>query len=187
MNQLGNPALLGRTRIALLCSIQRPGDIILKTLDLMQELRNTAACVVSGFHSPVERECLNILLRGPSTGCGIAICYARSLPKRIPAELKKAIESNRLLILSACDDRQSRATEQTSAERNRIVGALADVVFVPYASPGGKTEALGRELLSLGMHVLTLRGDYNAALLDAGASAIGTAFEMPVCSRSLPE
>lgn len=48
------------------CSVRSNclGDVILKTLDLMCELRDADAYVVSGFHSPMERECLNILLRG---------------------------------------------------------------------------------------------------------------------------
>ena len=74
---IGSDRLLTSHKIGLLCSIQCPGDIILKTLDLMHELRNLEVCVVSGFHSPLEQECLKILLRGT---CAIVVCYARSLP-----------------------------------------------------------------------------------------------------------
>lgn len=58
------------------------------------------------------------------------------------------------------------------------MAAISDVVFVPYAAEGGKTEALCRESLTLGKRVVTFGGALNAGLLDAGASAIGAAPEM---------
>jgi hypothetical protein len=40
-----------------------PRGYILKTYDLMKKLRETDITVISGFHSAMERECLNILLK----------------------------------------------------------------------------------------------------------------------------
>ncbi len=175
LHGIGNSENVRRRKIGLLCSIRCPGAIILKTLDLMQELRKMDVCIVSGFHSPLEQECLKVLLRGT---CGIAICYARSLPKRIPAELIKPIEDGRLLILSAYDEKRHRATSETSAERNKIACILAGAVFVPYASPGGKIETLCREMLGFGKRVMTFGGAHNESLLAAGVSAIAIADEL---------
>ncbi len=136
---MGDESLLDRRKVGLLCSIQCPGDIILKTLDLMQELRTAEVCVVSGFHSPLEQECLKILLRGT---CGIVLCYARSLPKRVPSEYRKPIDAGRMLLLSAFEEAQNHATRDTSRLRNELVVALGDVVVIPYAAPNGITETI---------------------------------------------
>ena len=56
----------------------------------MKELRVSDITVISGFHSPMERECLNILLRGKQS---VIICPARSIEgMRIKSEYKKPLE-----------------------------------------------------------------------------------------------
>ena len=49
---------------ALFCSSKCPGEIILKAHDLAQEFRNAGIPTIGGYHSPVEQECLRVLLRG---------------------------------------------------------------------------------------------------------------------------
>lgn len=169
---LGDHQVLSRRKIGLLCSIKCPGSVILQTYDLMKSLRNESVTVISGFHSPMERECLNILLRGT---CGVVVCPARSLPKRIPAEFKKPNDEGRLLLLSAFDERQNRATAETSARRNRTVAALSDIILVPYAVPGGKTEALCREF-----------GEQNKQILNVGDSNAHTVLCYADCDRLKP-
>ena len=170
---IGRDRLLPSHKIGLLCSIQCPGDIILKTLDLMHELRNLEVCVVSGFHSPLEQECLKILLRGT---CAIVVCYARSLPGRVPPEYVKPIDDGRVLLLSPFNEAQNHATRNTSRLRNRLVVALGDAVLVPYAASGGITEGILREVSCLGKPVLTFQADRSGAddnaMLVAGAAAL---------------
>jgi len=60
----GHRRLLAQPLLALFCSERCPGDLIIKACDVATALRDAAVPVVSGFHSPVERECLSILLRG---------------------------------------------------------------------------------------------------------------------------
>src|SRR6266516_6994102 len=71
---IGNIELLKSEPLALFCSNKCPGNLILQTYDLAQRLREARTSVISGFHSPVERECLNILLGGRNQ---IIICPAR--------------------------------------------------------------------------------------------------------------
>src|SRR6266487_6902027 len=68
-----NMALLARKLLALFCSTKCPGRLILETYDLAHKLRQAEFAIVSGFHTPVERECLNVLLRGPAP---VIICPA---------------------------------------------------------------------------------------------------------------
>lgn len=166
---IGNRELLNRGKVAVICSVKCPGSLILRTYDLMSEIRDEDMTVISGFHSPMERECLNILVRG---ACGIVICYARSVPERISSQFRKAIAEGRLLLLSAFPRGQNRVTRSSSVERNRLVAELADVVFAPYASPGGMTEAICKEAAASGKPVFTFGGESNASLLAVGAKAI---------------
>lgn len=174
---IGSDRLLASHKIGLLCSIKCPGDIILKTLDLMQELRNTEVCVVSGFHSPLEQECLKILLRGT---CGIVLCYARGLPKRVPSEYRKPINDGRMLLLSPFDEAQDHATRDTSRLRNELVVALGNVVVIPYAAPGGMTETVFKEAVSSGKPVFAFQEKHsssfgvvdNDAMLISGAATL---------------
>ncbi|MDO8586820.1 MAG: DNA-binding protein [Armatimonadota bacterium] len=166
VRSLGNSALLERAKVALLCSVKCPGSAILRTYDLMRDVRNEKVIVISGFHSPMEQECLTILLRGT---CGIILCPARGLPARIRTEFRKPIDDGRMLVLSAFDDKLRRATIQSSAVRNRFVAQLADAVFVPYASPGGSTETLCAEIVRSGKLLYTFAGEYNGNLIGIGA------------------
>ena len=73
---IGNLDILKKKTLAVFCSVKCPGNLILQTYDLAQHLRDDGVTVISGFHSPIERECLNILLRGKQS---VIICPARSI------------------------------------------------------------------------------------------------------------
>lgn len=162
---VGNSDILNRRKIALICSVKCPGGVILQTYELMKGVRGESVTVISGFHSPMERECLNVLLKGT---CGIVICYARTIPKRVPSEFRQAIDAGRMLLISPFLDKHNRVTSETSVQRNRFIAALSDVVFVPYAAAGGKTEALCREIVRQGKPLFTLLGEYTANLAKIG-------------------
>ncbi len=61
---LGDPGILDGRLIGFFCSVRCPGDAILKTFDLARALRDADVTVVGGFQSPMEREFLDLLLRG---------------------------------------------------------------------------------------------------------------------------
>lgn len=135
---LGDPAILASRKLALFCSNRCPGDLILKAYDLAKKLRDAGVTVISGFHSPVEKECLRILLRGKQP---IVICPARSLERfRIPAAWKPALDSGRLVIVSPFANEFRRATADLAQRRNEFVAALADEIVVIHASPGGRLD-----------------------------------------------
>ena len=170
LTAIGNAQILTGPILALLCSRRCPGSIILDTYDLMQVLSRERITVVSGFHSPVEKECLNTLLRAKSSAI---VCPARSIERmRMPSAYKKALEDGRMLVLSPFEEKQKRPTTATSLYRNRLVAALADSVFVAHASSESKTEAFARELIGLGKRVLTFRDEHNSRLHEFGAIAV---------------
>ena len=142
LTTLGNLDLLALPKTGLFCSARCPGHVILSAYDQAARWRDARHCVISGFHSPVEKECLRILLRGEPP---IIICPARAMPQRIPPDWKKPLADGRLLILSIFPNTESRITADLAARRNELVAALADQVFVAYATPGGRLEASLRQ------------------------------------------
>lgn len=169
---VGNLDLLASKPLALICSIKCPGSIILQTYDLAQRLRDAGAPVIGGFHSPIERECLRILLRGRQP---VIVCPARGLQgMRIPSEHKPALKEGRLLYLSPFSDKLRRATVETALLRNRFVAALAERIIVPYAAPNSKTFELCGLIISWGKSVSTLANEACAPLIDLGSQLIGT-------------
>ena len=141
---LGNPDLLGLPKTALFCSVRCPGNAILAAYDKAARWRDERRCVISGFHSPVEKECLRILLRGsPPT----IICPARGLPRRIPAGWRKPLDEGGLLILSAFPEAETRITADLARRRNDLVAALADEVWFAHVTPGGNNDMLTGSLV----------------------------------------
>lgn len=140
---LGNVELLAPPKSALFCSARCPGRAILAAYDQAAHWRDTGRSVISGFHSPVERECLRILLRGPQP---IIVCPARGLPRRIPPDWKGPLLAGRLLILSSFAESTARATTDLAERRNEFVAALADAVWFAHITPGGQMERLARRV-----------------------------------------
>lgn len=167
---LGRVEVPRKRALGLFCSIRCPGGAILAVYDLARALRDAGVTVISGFHTPMEKECLDLLLRGEQP---IVVCPARSLEgMRLPAALKNGVEGGRLALMSPFGARQRRAKADLAEERNRFVAAVATEVFVAYAEPNGKTERLCRSLVESGKSLLTLDLPENARLLDLGAKPV---------------
>jgi predicted Rossmann fold nucleotide-binding protein DprA/Smf involved in DNA uptake len=170
---IGDPGILRHRMLGLICSVKCPGSIILKTYDAIRSLRDAGVVIVGGFHSPMEEECLGLLLRG---GQPVVVCPARCIEgMRLPSEWNKPIEEGRLLIASPFGNASRRATKELSARRNRFVAELAEQVFVPHASRGGGTESLCRALIEEGTTVLTLESVENAHILRLGGKPLQVA------------
>jgi predicted Rossmann fold nucleotide-binding protein DprA/Smf involved in DNA uptake len=167
---LGDPELLRQDSPGLFCSITCPGNVILKTYDLARALRDARVPVIGGFHTPMEKECLAVLLHGPQP---IIVCPARGLEGVRPAaEVKAGIQAGRVLLVSMFAPKQRRATVDLADQRNRFVAALASRSFVSHAAPGGKTEALCREMIAMGRTLFTVDAPENANLLALGAKPL---------------
>lgn len=149
---LGNTSLIGLPKTALFCSTRCPGDPILAACDRAARWREEGRCVISGFHSPVEKECLRILLGGTQP---IIICPARSLEgMRIPTAWRDGIAQGRILLLSPFPPTARRQSAALARQRNDFVAALADEVYVPYASPNGEIERIARLVTTWGVPLI---------------------------------
>lgn len=163
---LGNFDILKNRKTGFFCSSKCPGDLIIKTYDLAKKWRDDGVTVIGGFHSPMEQECLNILLRGKQP---VIICPARSIEgMRVKEKYGKPLNEGRLLIVSPFAKKKGRITAETSVARNYFVAALADEIFISHAAPGGKTEQFCREINAWGKGITTLDGPANAHLVSLG-------------------
>ena len=164
-----NPTLNGDLW-ALFCSSKCPGEIILKTHDLAQEFRNAGIPTISGYHSPVEQECLRVLLRGSQP---ILLCPARSIENmRLKPAWKEALSKERLLILSIFPSRHRRSTAALAHQRNAFVAALADKICIAHAAADSKILEFAQMVLAWGKPVFTFETPANDALFQLGARRI---------------
>ena len=169
---IGNLDILHNKTLAVFSSAKCPGAIILKTYDLMKKLREADITVISGFHSAMERECLNILLKGKQP---MIICPARSIEgMRIRAEYKKPLKEERLLFLSPFPEEEKRISSERALRRNYFVAALATSIFIPYAAPKSSTEMFCQEILKWGKQVYTIDDEKNKNLVAAGLKPVST-------------
>lgn len=170
---LGNLDILKNRKTGFFCSSKCPGDLIIKTYDLAKKWRDDGVTVIGGFHSPIEQECLSILLRGKQA---VIICPARGIENmRLKAEYKTPLAEGRLLFLSPFSGKEKRMTTDLAFARNRFVAAMADEIFVAHAAEDGKIEAFCCELAARGKSLTTLESDANANLMALGAQAISLA------------
>lgn len=154
---IGPLKLLDARKTALFCSAHTPGDAILRSHDAARRWRDELVTVISGFHSPIEKECLQILLRGKQP---IIICLARGLEgMRIPACWRKPLDDGRLLVLSSFAAAVRRITTDLAVERNRLVAAIADEVVFAHVTPGGHLDELKQTVERWGIPVVTLHSD----------------------------
>ena len=137
-----NRALREEPLYAILCSRACPGAKIIEAFDLAQQWRVENRSVISDFHTPVERECLRIFLRGPQH---LVLCPARGLdPFQLPNEWQKKYELAEMLIVSPFDSSIRRPTRDTAEVRTRLVLDLATKRTIIYGSPGGLLDKLSK-------------------------------------------
>ncbi len=161
---IGNPALLNREKIAMLCSRNCPPDV-LAAATKHARTASSQHCFISGFHSPPEKAILATLLRTGDTHVALSssrdthvalspshdthaapkliCCPAWGINEmRIPPEWLPALEANRMLIL----EMRNREGNLAAAEaRNRFVLDSAEKRWLPHVTPGGMLDRLARK------------------------------------------
>ena len=170
---LGNLSLLDEVLTALFCSNRCPGDLILKTYDIARAMRDAGVPVIGGFQTPMEKECLRLLLRGNQP---VVVCPARGIDNmRIPREWRAPIDQGRLLLISTFPPALRRPTAASASQRNNLVADLASRVLIVHAAAASKTESFARTLATSGKPLLTLNSPSNANLVGMGAKVFDPA------------
>ena len=167
MHGLGDQSILSRSFLGLVCSVQCPGSVVIRTFDAIRELRDAGVVVAGGFHSPMEMECLEFLLRGEQP---VVVVLAKGLQQsRLPGSWRKAVVARRLLVLSPFPDSVRRTTKVAAQARNEFVARYATAVLIPHASPAGKAEAIARNVRERRRPLFTFDDNANENLHQLGA------------------
>ena len=136
---LGNKEILNDHKVAFFCSRKCPSHLILKSYDWAIEQRDKGVCIISGFHSKIEKDVLDFLLKGSQP---IIMVLARNMKKRFPVEQRKAIKENRMLVISPFDYKVTRNSKESCYKRNEVILELANEIVVAFTTKNGKLEKL---------------------------------------------
>lgn len=110
----------------------------LKAHNFAKEIRDGEIGVISGFHAPVEKEILEVLLKGT---CPIVVVLGRRLEgARLPAAWKTEVEIGRMLVISPFKEYQKYVTKEISLKRNDLAARIAGRVLIVHASEEGSLE-----------------------------------------------
>lgn len=139
MASCGNTELLKLPKTAFLCSRNIPASAVLKCYDWAIEQRDKGNCVISGFHSKIEKDVFHYLLAGTQP---VIMVLARGIKVKIEPELKIAIDAGKLLIVTPFGNSVKRITAETAEKRNRFMIELADEVVIGFASKGGMLDSM---------------------------------------------
>ena len=133
---IGNPALLQREKIGMLCSRNCPSEV-LAAAEKRASNAGPDCCFLSGFHSPPERAVFAALLQSKA---GLICCPAWGIDEmRVQREWLPALEANRMLILEMRDHTGNLAAAEA---RNRFVLKFAQKRWIPHVTKGGMLERL---------------------------------------------
>jgi len=131
---LGNDSFLNLHKVAFLCSRSIPASIVLKCYDWAIAEREKGTCIISGFHSQIEKDVFHFLAKGNQP---IIMVLARGMKKQFDPVIQKMLDENRLLIMSPFDSKVIRVTKETADQRNTVMIEIADEIVVGYAQPNG--------------------------------------------------
>ena len=167
LSYVGNIKILKKYKIVFLCSRTCPAHIILKAYDWACEQRDKGNCIISGFHSQIEKDVFHFLLKGKQP---IILVLARGLKKRWGLDIKKALSDNRLLIITPFEESVKRVTSDTALKRNAFMAQIANEIFVAHATPGGNVEKLILKYLQKRKPIMTFAEKENRHLIKEGIS-----------------
>lgn len=131
---VGNQDLLNIYKTAFLCSRKVSAGAILKCYDWAIEQRNSNKCIVSGFHSKIEKDVLHFLLKGDQP---IIVVFARGTYKKLDTHLQERLDQGNILIISPFEDTVKVVTPATCQIRNNYILEIADDIVVGYVNPKG--------------------------------------------------
>lgn len=117
VSYLGNESLMQLPKVSFLSSRSITPDAVMNSHAWAAKIRETDTCVISGFHSDLEKDVLKFLLRGK---CPVVIVEARTPRKRVPAELRAAFNAGRILFVALLEEKR-RISETAATKRNRFV------------------------------------------------------------------
>lgn len=130
---LGNTEVLNLHKIGFFASSKISTLSVLPTLDWAAETaKREEIAVVSGFHSRMEREVLDFLMKGR---CGIICVLARPIYKIVPTSFRAAHAQGRVLFISTNTYKSTMTSRHLCHLRNEQVASIADELVFSSLKP----------------------------------------------------
>jgi predicted Rossmann fold nucleotide-binding protein DprA/Smf involved in DNA uptake len=151
---IGNAAILGAPLLGIISARQVNSDLASISSQLLEQLAclNEAA-FIGGWHSPLEKEALQILL---AKTVPIVLCIPKALNRFVPTvDVDNRVSQGQALLLTHCSPRVKRISRDASIRRNQLVISLATALLVLSAPPGSVSFELAKSALRRGKPVLT--------------------------------
>lgn len=146
METMGDRSLIDRKKIGYFAAGRIAALSVLPTLDWATEVaKRDDVAIVSGFHSKMEREVLDFLLRGK---CGIICVLARSMYKKIPDKFRAAYDAGRVLFISPLKTSATRSSRHLCLQRNEYVASISDELVFSSLTPESSLYPFATNILS---------------------------------------
>ena len=117
----GNPALLGRRKVAFFASRVVSPAVEEQALRWAEACCATDRVVISGFQSPLEKSVFELLLKSRHP---VIWALGRALYRRYPPAVEEALAEQRILIFAVRNAR--RTGWQTAQTRNYTIATMAE-------------------------------------------------------------
>ena len=124
MDLSGNKDLLDRELVAFFASRKATPHDAQLARQWAESICQTDKVVISGFHSPLEKEILNYLLDHKHP---VIFALGRALYKKVPPHMQSAFDEGRLLFISFRG--YSRHSWNSALQRNWGAADLADEIY----------------------------------------------------------
>ena len=151
MEYLGNISLLSRPKHGFLCSRKAKSSVILPCLDWAVERAKGENPVMSTFHSELEKAVFDILIPGK---CPVILVLGRSIYKKIPENLQRLLDANRLLIISVCD--QKRISKESAFLSNQYICQNSQSLTFGFISKESTLFSLYNESRNVPSHLFSM-------------------------------
>ena len=142
---LGERSIWELPKTAFLCSDRFSAGSVLKSYAWASEMKRQGQCVISGFHSKLEKDVFELLLNGAQP---VVWALARGLYDKPPAKYKQYIENGRLLIVSTFDKKIKLINSDLAAKRNQFVADNAVEIVFAHIQRGGKLDQLRKSIIA---------------------------------------
>jgi len=135
----GNQSIWELPKTAFLCSERYSAGSVLRSYDWAAEMNRTGRCVISGFQSKLERDVLEILLRGSQP---IIMALADGNLTRVEETLVPYIDEGRLLIMTIFNKAFRGISKSNAMQRNQYCIDVAEEVVFAHIHEGGMLSRL---------------------------------------------
>ena len=162
------PVLDDEAYTAFFWSPKTPGMVSLQLFDVVDAMRDARLPIVGSFQSEQEKRWMETIV---SAGQPLIFCPARDI-FNMSMPVIEMVDEERAIVLTPRSFPLRKPNSAMREERDEVVAAIAEQVFIAHAPPKSTLESLARRLLARRKPVFVLNVPENAELLALGAIGV---------------